>query len=377
MAKQIHAVHIIIINLIRLILILTFAYSSTSHRPLVQAVSAVAFIITFIPGILKNVFKINIPAAFEIIYIMFLYGLLIFGETRGFYHGHLWWEILMNLTASIALGLVGLSIVYVLYKRRRISASPIFAAILIFIFAVSMGNIWELFEFALDALVKSGLQKSLTDTMVDLSINIFGAIIVSTVGYFHIKKGNNALVSTFFSSIVDRNLYLISPRAIIKNPREQVIELIKMGETSQIEFKSTLRTNIHTKKFDKNIEHSVLKTIVAFLNSSGGNLLIGLDDKKNILGIENDNFQDEDKFRLHLTNLIKSHIGNQFLPFIKFEIIKIQDKKIFRIICKESPKAVFLKMPETEEFFIRNGPASLKLEGRSLIEYIQNKFNLE
>jgi len=377
MAKKIHAVHIIIINLIRLILILTFAYSATSHRPVVQTVSAVAFIITFIPGILKNVFKINVPAAFEIIYIMFLYGLLIFGETRGFYHGYIWWDVLMNFTAAIALGFIGLSIVHVLYKRGRISANPIFAAILIFIFSVSMGTMWELFEFAIDTLVNSGLQESLGDTMVDLSINIFGALIVSVVGYFHIKKGNSSLVSTFFSSIIERNLYLISPREIAKDPKSKVLELIEMGETSQTEFKSTLRTNLHTKEPDKKIEHSVLKTIVAFLNSSGGNLLIGLDDKKNILGIENDNFQDEDKFRLHITNLIKSHIGNQFLPFIKFEIIKIQDKKIFRIICKESPKAVFLKTPETEEFFIRNGPASIKVEGSSLIEYVQNKFNLD
>jgi len=283
----------------------------------------------------------------------------------------------MTLTASIALGFVGLSIVHVLYKKGRVSANPIFAAILIFIFAVSMGTMWELFEFILDTLVKSGLQKGLGDTMQDISINVFGAFIVSILGYLHIKKGNNALVSTFLSSTLENNLHLISPKAIAKNPKSEVLELIKTGETVQTEFKSTLRTNLHTKEPDKRIEHSALKTITAFLNTAGGNLLIGLDDDKNILGIENDNFQNDDKFRLHLTNLIKNYIGNQFLPFIRFEIINIQNKKLFRIICEESPKMVFLKTSETEEFFIRNGPASIKLEGSSLIEYIQNKFNFD
>jgi len=66
--------------------------------------------------------------------------------------------------------------------------------------------------------------------------------------------------------------------------------LIEQGENDNVEFKSTLRYNLFTKKNDKEIEHAVLKSITAFMNSSGGTLIIGVDDKKNSLGLNNDNF---------------------------------------------------------------------------------------
>ena len=66
------------------------------------------------------------------------------------------------------------------------------------------------------------------------------------------------------------------------------MRLIKRGENEKIEFKSTLRINLHTKEQDKKVENSVLKTIVAFLNSEGGTLLIGVSDCGEIIGIEKD-----------------------------------------------------------------------------------------
>ncbi len=110
------------------------------------------------------------------------------------------------------------------------------------------------------------------------------------------------------------------------------------------------------------------------MNSRGGVLIIGIDDDKKIIGIENDNFQNEDKANLHLTNLIKYHIGNQFLPFIKSETVNIEGRKIIIVTCAESKKRVFLKHEGKEEFYIRNGPSSMKLEGNALIEYVNNKF---
>jgi hypothetical protein len=372
--KRILNVNSIITNLIRLTLILTLAYATTSNRTLVQTVAVIALIVTFIPSILKKTLNIEVPAGFDIIYLMFIYGLLTLGELKGFYSGLWWWNILMNFTASIALGFVGLSIIHVLYKKNRITANPVFASIVIFSFAISIATLWELFEFTLDSLINSGLQKNLIDTMQDLAVSVLGALLVSIAGFFQIKKKSNVLVSNFLTGVLERNLNFLSPKIKPKNPRLKVLELIKKGESVKIEFKSTLRTNLHTNQSDKKIEHSTLKTVTAFLNTSGGNLLIGVDDNKQILGLENDNFQNEDKLALHLTNLIKNHIGNQFLPFIKFQIIQIENKKILLVICKESKKRVFLKTPNAEEFFVRNGPASIKLEGNALIDYISHKF---
>ena len=83
--KPVHAVHLIIMNLIRLILFLTFIYSAMSERTLIQMVSLIALFVTFIPWILNKTFNVNVPAGFEIIYLMFIYGVLIMGELRGFY----------------------------------------------------------------------------------------------------------------------------------------------------------------------------------------------------------------------------------------------------------------------------------------------------
>jgi len=182
------------------------------------------------------------------------------------------------------------------------------------------------------------------------------------------------LTSTFLTRALEKNPLLLGPKRAEKNPIKITQDIIQIGETAKIEFKSSLRTNLHTNQQDKKMELSVLKTIVAFLNTKGGNLLVGVDDNKKILGLENDNFQNDDKINLYLTNLIKSHIGNEFLPFIKSTIVQIDNKKIILIICRESKKRVFLKSDNREEFYARNGPASIKLEGNSLIDYINHKF---
>ena len=69
---------------------------------------------------------------------------------------------------------------------------------------------------------------------------------------------------------------------------------IKHGETATVEFKSNLRWNINAKKFDREIENAVLKTIVAFCNTAGGELLIGVADDGSVVGIEHDGFPNDD-----------------------------------------------------------------------------------
>src|SRR3989344_1046259 len=370
-------VHSIIIGLIRLILFLTFIYAATTKRDLVEVVSLIALFTTFIPYLLELLFRIKIPSSIEIIYLMFLYGLLTAGEVRGFYSGLWWWEILMTLTASFALGFVGLSIMQVLYKEKRININPLFASIVIFSFAVSIGVLWEIFEFTLDALINSNLQKNLIDTMQDLAVNVLGGLIISIMGFYLIKNEKSFLISKFVSESLENNLWILGSKKFQENPREIGKELIKKGESEKVEFKSSFRFNIYTKEFDKRLELSVLKTIVAFLNTNGGNLVVGINDLGKITGLEKDGFISDDKLNLHLTNLIKSNIGNEFIPFIKSNIINIEDKKVLLINCERSKKRVFLKTGIGEEFYIRNGPASVKLDGNSLLDYIENRFSSE
>lgn len=154
---------------------------------------------------------------------------------------------------------------------------------------------------------------------------------------------------------------------------EQILDLIRAGETDKTEFKSTLRWNIKAGKAGKEIELASMKTLSAFMNTDGGTLLIGVEDSGDILGLDADDFKNDDKALLHLNNLIAQHIGLEFSRFISFDLKTVNDKKIFVIDCSPSEEPVFLKNKESEEFYIRVGPGSRKLSMSEVIEYLKKR----
>lgn len=155
-----------------------------------------------------------------------------------------------------------------------------------------------------------------------------------------------------------------------------VLDEIKLGEDKTREFKSTLRLNLHSGKNDDGITHSCLKTIAAFLNTNEGRLLIGISDKGEIVGIENDGFPDNDKYQLHLFNLIKEYLGNHIASLVNTEMIKIGEKFICLVTCERSPEPVYLNFKKRgEEYFIRTGPGTTKLSTSEAHKYITNKFS--
>ena len=85
--------------------------------------------------------------------------------------------------------------------------------------------------------------------------------------------------------------------------------VIDGGESSRIEFKSSLRMNLHTNKPDKRMELAALKTLAAFLNSDGGTLVIGVADDHEPVGIQIDDFPNEDRMNLHLGNIVNRTMG--------------------------------------------------------------------
>lgn len=371
--KQSRKVRIIIVNLIRGLLILAFIGAYLNDRRLVLFISAIAFAITFLPIIFSKFFNIELPAQFEIIIILFIYGTLFFGKVQGFYNQFWWWDILFSAGSAIALGFVGLAVMYTLYKGDRINGSPFVIAFFSFCFAVAVGAVWELFESSLDWLWGFNLQQTGNMT-TDLFSNMAGAFVVSMAGYYYIKNGKVILISGLISRFVEKNPKIFGTKNI-EDYSKKIINLINEGEGEKLEFKSTLRTNLHTNQIDRRMEHAVLKTIAAYLNSNGGTLLVGVSDKGEVVGTEADGFSDKDKLNLHFTNLIKESIGSEYLPFIQHELISVNGKNILKIDCLASDKHVFLKMGNGEEFYVRNGPSSARLDGSSLVDYIRHKFD--
>ncbi len=153
----------------------------------------------------------------------------------------------------------------------------------------------------------------------------------------------------------------------------EVFALIRAGESTTLEFKSTMRTNLKTGKPGKEIELAWLKTVAGFMNSDGGILLIGIEDDGKLLGIEIDNFANEDKCRLHFKNLLNTHIGAEFTRFIHLKIVTIREKTILIVECERVRRPVFLRVGKNEDFFIRSGPSSTKLTMSQLVKYLAER----
>ena len=146
-------------------------------------------------------------------------------------------------------------------------------------------------------------------------------------------------------------------------------EIIQQGESDFVEFKSTLRFNLKSKKTDQNIELSAIKTVAAFLNTSVGTLLIGVSDDGSINGLASDRFPNDDKVLLHFTNLLNDKIGEKTLGFVHFEIVDIDSKKILRVEVSRSNTPVFVTFQNHEYFYVRSGPSTLSLKFSEFYNY--------
>ena len=158
-----------------------------------------------------------------------------------------------------------------------------------------------------------------------------------------------------------------------QDPVLRVHSLVNQGEGNNVEFKSTVRMNLKNGKAGKEIEFAWLKAVIAFLNSDGGSLLIGVADDGRIHGLEADNFENDDRCLLHIKNLFNQHVGAEFSDFADFTLVEIEEKKVLIVECHPAGKPVFLKVGKNEEFYIRSGPSNSKLTPSQMIRYIQQK----
>ncbi len=151
-------------------------------------------------------------------------------------------------------------------------------------------------------------------------------------------------------------------------------KMVVNGESEAVEFKSTLRTNLHTGNKDPRIELSVLKTLTGFLNTNGGMLVIGVSDDGSPVGIQADDFANEDKMSLHLVNIVKTRMGIQAMTSLHAHFDDHDDCRVMVVKCRKSSTPVFLKDGDTERFYIRTGPSTTELSASLIQEYIRQRF---
>jgi CheY-like chemotaxis protein len=149
--------------------------------------------------------------------------------------------------------------------------------------------------------------------------------------------------------------------------------IIEQGENDRVEFKSTLRWNLKTDRAERVIEKAWLKTVVAFLNSSGGTLIVGVGDDGAVRGIDLDHFDTEDKYLLHVNNRLQEHVGLAHCACIRYYLAAMAGRKVLVVHCRPSSQPVFLKMGKEEEFFVRVGPGSRKLSTSEVVAYVTQR----
>ena len=159
--------------------------------------------------------------------------------------------------------------------------------------------------------------------------------------------------------------------------------LIQQGESNTLEFKSTLRYCLKQRSAQKYIEHAIMKTIAAYLNSEGGTLLIGVDDNGEILGLENDfstlaKENKSDEFLKYLGNLIADNFGNRFHRYLDVSLPLIKGKTICAIVVKgKASEDVWLKEKgkDVEQFYIRRLASTVALSPREAVKYIKEHWS--
>lgn len=162
-------------------------------------------------------------------------------------------------------------------------------------------------------------------------------------------------------------------------------KIIEEGESTIVEFKSTLRYDSHTEKINKSLEEVIMKSIAAFANAEGGRLFIGISNEGEILGLDCDYSTlkqgNKDFFELHLRTLIETYYGNSFsAECIRIDFVEEDGKDICIVYINKSNKPIYTKITnkqgaKEEKFFIRVGNSSREIASTSeIIAYINKHF---
>lgn len=161
-------------------------------------------VVIHVPMILEKKFKFEIPTTLCLMYIIFLYCAIFLGEVRDFFYTVKNWDVILHCFSSIMAGSFGFMVVSLLNRDEHtsIKLSPFFVALFSFCFAVTIGAVWEIYEYCADDFLGLNMQKfmladktvlsghsAITDTVKDIIVDCMGALLASATGYLSIKRG--------------------------------------------------------------------------------------------------------------------------------------------------------------------------------------------
>lgn len=218
-------------------------------------------VLFLVPAFVERNFKISLPSTLEIIIMLFIFCAEILGEMNSYYVKFPFWDTMLHTINGFLCAAIGFALVDLLNKNDRVKfeLSPFYLAVVAFCFSMTIGVLWEFFEFGCDVFFHTDMQKDyivhsissvllnpepinkaihinsitetavngqslgingyldigLYDTMKDLLVNFVGAVVFSVIGYFYVKtRGKNKFVQEFIPTVVHED----------KGEKEEILE---------------------------------------------------------------------------------------------------------------------------------------------------------
>ena len=187
--------------ILQTILVAGVVFAAWEQQWLTAVITIGIILVTLVPLILANRFRVFIPPEFVLFAIVFVFASVFLGDVHGYYARFWWWDLVLHAGSGFLLGIIGFLLVHVLNETEDIDVhmKPGFVAFFSFLFAVGIGALWEIFEFSMDSFFAMNMQKEmlgdpsgLTDTMWDLIVDTLGALTITVLGYGYVKAANNA-----------------------------------------------------------------------------------------------------------------------------------------------------------------------------------------
>ena len=197
------------------VLLVGAVFAAWERQWATAVITCAIILVTLAPLLLQKRFRVFIPPEFELLAIAFVFATLFLGEVRGYYIRFWWWDVALHTSSGFLLGIIGFLLVHILNEKEEIDVhmKPSFVAFFAFLFALGLGALWEVFEFAMDSFFDTDMQKAmmgdpsgLTDTMWDLIVDTLGASVIAVLGYFYIRNSaDQSFLEKWIDSFIESN----------------------------------------------------------------------------------------------------------------------------------------------------------------------------
>jgi len=155
-------------------------------------------------------------------------------------------------------------------------------------------------------------------------------------------------------------------------------DIVAGGESSKVEFKSSVRWDVKEQRVNRGLEKVIAKTIAGFFNGEGGYLVIGVDDTGQPLGLDNDlstlRKPNLDAFERTLNDIVTKMLGGDLCPYIHTVFGKMEGKDDAMVIIRPAPRAAYMTDNNTAVFYVRSGNSTRQLDVKEALTYASKRW---